>query len=94
MKIIIVWILGYFMSMLSCNLLILDMIHESKYKDLFNFDKQFKWVILITAIILIMWPLVVPIFLLLMVCYWIIDILLTFLGCIVVLFFIWKNRKK
>jgi hypothetical protein len=81
----LVWIIGYFMSSLFFNLLILDWIYESKYKDQFNFDKQFKWITLIIGVILIAWTYIVPIFLIGMFCYWIIDLLLTCLGCIVIL---------
>jgi hypothetical protein len=81
----LVWIIGYFMSSLFFNLLILDWIYESKYKDQFNFDKQFKWITLIIGVILIAWTYIVPIFLIVMFCYWIIDLLLTCLGCIVIL---------
>ena len=82
---ILVWIIGYFIYLLFFNLLILDWIYESKYKDQFNFDKQFKWITLIIGVILIAWTYIVPIFLIVMLCYWIIDLLLTCLGCIVIL---------
>lgn len=81
----LVWIIGYFIYLLFFNLLILDWIYESKYKDQFNFDKQFKWITLIIGVILIAWTYIVPIFLIVMLCYWIIDLLLTCLGCIVIL---------
>ena len=87
-----VWIIGYFMYSLFFNLLILDWIYESKYKNQFNFDKQFKWIALIIGVISIAWTYIVPIFLIVMFCYWIIDLLLICLGYIVILIIkIWKK---
>ena len=53
------FIIQLLLSVVAC-LTVLDLINKSKYKDKFNFDKQFIWIEIVICPVMMFWPIVVP----------------------------------
>lgn len=57
-------------------LAVLDWINKSKYKDKFNFDEQFIWIVILICTAMVFWPIVVPIVILICVVWLFVDFII------------------
>lgn len=63
------------LSVVTC-LAVLDWINKSKYKDKFNFDEQFIWIVILICTAMVFWPIVVPIVILICVVWLFVDFII------------------